>query len=101
MAKPPKEIELGKSDETVFLKAISDESIPNIYANGFINALGNGDGTIVFQRNSHPVLVLNMSYTLCKTLAIKLGQMISDIEEGSGNTIMATDEIAKALSPKK
>lgn len=88
---------LKENKDEKFLEALKDPNIPKVYANGFMNALGNGDSTIVFQWNGNPVLVLNMSFTVSKTLALRLGKMIGDIEEGSGNTIMITDEIAKAL----
>jgi len=96
----PKVIESKEKKDDLFLEAIKDPNIPKVYANGFMNALGNGDSTLVFQWNGNPVLVLNMSFTLSKTLALKLGNMIGDIEKGSGNTIMITDEIARALKLK-
>jgi|WetSurMetagenome_2_1015567.scaffolds.fasta_scaffold118454_1 hypothetical protein len=72
--------------------------IPRIYANGFMNALGNGDTTIVLQLNGVPVAILNLSYTMSKTLAVKLGNMISMMEDKTGNSIMTTEQIDKALS---
>jgi hypothetical protein len=86
----------GTSQE-ILQTAINDPAIPKIYANGFISGVGNADSTLIFQLNGNPVMVLNLSYTTAKTLALKIGQMIKDIESGSGNTIMVTDEIIAAL----
>jgi hypothetical protein len=97
------EILLKKPTADEFLKAINNPSIPKVYANGFMNGVGNADSTIIFQWNGNPVLVLNLSFTIAKTLALRLGQMIKDVESGSGNQIMIVDEIAAALGhgPKK
>jgi len=95
------QLKLGKIDPQVFINAIEDPNVPKVYANGFLSGLGNGDTTIVFQCNAKPTMVLNMSFTLAKTLAIKIGQMINDIEENSENSIMTTDEISVVLEKKR
>ena len=38
-----------------------------------------------------------MSYTLAKTLHIKLGQVIKDLESRTSNVIMTTDEISSKM----
>ena len=77
--------------------AIKDPNAPKIYANGFMLGMGTGDTTILFQCNGQPVVVLNVSYTIAKTLAIKLGKMINDLEDKSSNKIMTTDDITNIM----
>ncbi len=73
----------------------------SIYFNGFVNAIGIGDVTIVLERNGKAVAVLNTSYTVAKTLAEKLGGLIKNLEEASGKEIMTTDNVGVFLTPKK
>ena len=70
---------------------------PKIYANGFAAALGIGDVVVSFQKNGQPEAVLNLSFTVAKTLSVKLGQMVSDLERDTGQIIMTTDEVIKAI----
>ncbi len=79
-------------------EALENPEIQRIYANGFVNALGVGDVVILLQNSKKPIAVLNLSYTVAKTLTIKLGALISQLEDSTGNTIMTTDEIEKSLS---
>lgn len=79
-------------------EALKDPQVQRIYANGFINALGIGDVMILLQNSKKPIAVLNLSYTVAKTLAIKLGALISQLEDSTGNTIMTTDDIDRSMS---
>jgi len=79
-------------------KALKSSEVLKIYANAFVIATGVGDMIILFKNGDIPVAILNLSYTLSKTLAIKLGRAISDLERMTGNTIMTTDQIIKAMS---
>ncbi len=91
------EIKIGeKPIEGYFEDALNDPEVPKIYANGFSNGLGVGDVTIVFQLGLKPVAMVNVSFTVAKTLAQKINSMILNLENDTGNTIMTTDEIAKA-----
>ena len=74
-------------------EAFKNPEIPNLYANTFIMASGTGDITLLFERNGVSVATLNVSYTVAKSLAVLLGQSISDLEKESGNTIMTTHDI--------
>ena len=74
-------------------EAIKNPEIPNFYANAFVLASGTGDITLFFQRNGVPVATLNLSYTVAKTLALLLGNSITDLERTSGNAIMTTHEV--------
>lgn len=77
---------------------IKSQDIQKIYANGFINAIGNGDIMIVLKNNNQPIALLNLSYTVAKTLYQNLAVTINNLEKKTGNTIMTTDQITKAMS---
>ena len=81
-------------------KALASPEIPTVYFNGFLNTLGSGDILIVLERNGRPVANLHTSYTVAKTLAMKLGQMIAELEAKTGNTIMTTDDVNEAMLRK-
>jgi hypothetical protein len=98
-------MEPGKTeaDEKLELvrKALEAPETPKFYANGFANALGMGDIVITFSTNYSPSVVINLSYTVAKTLSEKLAELIQHLEKSTGNTIMTTQEIEKALSEEK
>ena len=75
------------------LQAGTSADIPQIYFNGFANGMTSGDVAMVLERNGHPVAVLNLSFTLAKTLSQKLGQMIAALEEQAGRPMLTTDDI--------
>ncbi len=79
-------------------ESLESPDIQRIYANGFINAVGNGDVVIVLKNNDKPIATLNLSYTVAKTLSKKLGTTISLLEKNTGNSIMTTDQIEKAMT---
>ena len=92
-----KKIEVEGLKEEV-QKALSNPETSKIYANGFVNALGAGDIVVILKNADTPVAILNLSYTVAKTLAVKLGSVISELEKKTGNMIMTTDQINKAMS---
>jgi len=80
--------------------AISDSEIPKIYANGFATAVGNGDSLIMLQLNRMPVAVLNLSFTVAKTLALKLGNLIKEVEDKANTVILTTDDFSEKFATK-
>jgi hypothetical protein len=74
-----------------------DAGVPQIYFNGFVNTITVGDVLTVLETNGKPVVVLNMSYTIAKTLAISLGQIISQFESGVERNMLTTHDVEKAL----
>ncbi len=90
-----KEIDIFSKNAT---EAYESSEVPKLYANGFSSALGMGDVTILLQQGPKTVAVLNLSYTVAKTLSIKLGGLIKSLEDGTGNTIMTTDQVETLLS---
>ena len=74
-------------------KIIENEDVPKIYANSFACFQGNADMGIVLQQNGQPTAVINLSFTLAKTLAEKLNQMLLEFEDTTNNQIMTTTMI--------
>lgn len=94
--------QIPKADlDSLIEKALKDESMPEIHFNGFINAIGSGDILIILQRNGRAIAKLNTSYTVAKTLSQKLGSLVVDLEQRTGNTIMTVDDINQALSKQE
>ncbi|MBC8180358.1 hypothetical protein H8E88_04460 [candidate division KSB1 bacterium] len=81
----------------IFEEAMQDFDVPKIYSNGFISGLSQNDVTILLQLNSKPAAVMNLSYTTAKTLSVTLAKLIKDLEEKTGNIIMVTQDVKKAM----
>lgn len=85
-----------KEFDALVKSAVGDKDVPKLYASGFGVGLSNSDIFIVFQRFSDtPVAIVNLSYTLAKTLAQRLGVLVSEFEQaiGGGQEILTTDRI--------
>jgi len=74
-----------------------ESDVPNIYFNGFANGISTGDIIMVLEKNTAPVGVINMSFSVAKTLSVSLGNIITSIEEASGRPIMTTHELQAFL----
>jgi len=94
-----KDIDHNKPPDIVTLidESMKNPEVPKIYANGFVAATGQGDIIVCLQQNGYPTAMLNLSFTLAKTLSLKLGETIKILEEKTGNTIMTSDEVSKAI----
>ena len=68
-----------------------------VYFNGFGIALSAGDVMINLVRNGIPVLTVNGSYTVVKSLADGLAKAVSELEIMMGRKIMTVDEISSAM----
>jgi histidinol-phosphate/aromatic aminotransferase/cobyric acid decarboxylase-like protein len=81
----------NKSEQIVLLP-------PNqtLYFNGFSMAIGTGDLVCTLLRNGAPVLTLNASYTVAKTLAEALTATIQKLEEKTGREIMTVNTVVDA-----
>lgn len=89
--------QVSESLRELIEKAQADKELPHIYFNGFANSLGSGDVTIVLRQGKVPIAVLNTSFTVAKTLATKLGELVAFLEERTAQTIMTTDDVAQKL----
>jgi hypothetical protein len=85
----------GTPTERIHLALGSD--VPRIYFNGFVNGFSAGDIMCVLERNGQPVGIMNMSYTVAKTLSASLATLVGRLEETSKQPIMTTHEVGKFL----
>ena len=90
----PKEI----SDPTPRFDAAKAAGAPEVYFNGFAVAISSGDISVVLERNQTPVTVLNLSYTVAKTLALSLGSVIGALEEIAQQQMLTTHELDKKMA---
>ena len=81
----------GTADDRIARAMESD--VPRVYFNGFVNGMSTGDIVTILEKNDMPVAILNMSFTVAKTLSVSLGQIIARLEEVSERPIMTTHEI--------
>lgn len=88
----PDEARAGK-----IVAALEQQAVPDVYANGFTVGLTNGDIVVVLERNGLPVTVVNMSFTISKTLVEKLGELVARLESTSKHDIMTTAQLDRAL----
>src|SRR5664279_1609004 len=73
--------------------ALGDASVPKLYANGFAVGLTNADVVIAFQLQGKPAAILNLSFTLAKTLAQRLSGVVSELEAKLDTKLVTTDKI--------
>lgn len=78
-------------------QALNSKDLPKFYVNGFVNFYGPSDVGVLLKANDQPVALLNMSYTVAKSLSQKLIGMIEDFERQTGREIMTTDFIEKKM----
>ena len=78
-------------------EAVVSGELPVVYANGFSLGLTNADVVIVLMRNARPAQVVNMSYTLAKTLHTKLARVVEDFEASAGRNLLTTDDVDAAI----
>jgi len=74
------------------------QGISAIYFNGFAAGMSMGDIAIPISLNGVHFATLNVSYSMAKTLAESLTEMISNLEKATGNHIMTAREIEAATS---
>lgn len=84
-----------------FQLALDEANVTKIYANGFAIGVTNADMILLLQLSARPIAQVNLSYTLAKTLHVKLGQVVADFEARTGRTMLRTDEVDTALAERK
>ena len=95
MAEPtPSEVE----DRTQ--KALA-AAIPNLYANGYLNHLGTGDILTVLEQNGRAVATMNLSFTTAKSLALSLLQLIGQLEQTTGRSMLTIPELEQMMMQKQ
>lgn len=78
-------------------EAVQGKGVLCAYVNGFECASGAADAYLLFSLNGVPQVRLQMSYTLTKTLAQKLTEMVAKIETAGETCIKTTDEMKEGL----
>jgi len=84
-------------DHSARIAAAVGAPIPHLTANSIAVGLGTGDVVIVMELNGQPVATVNLSFTMTKSMATILGNVIADLEDISGRPIMTTKEVEKWL----
>lgn len=90
--------EESNPDKKDIVKEAINSDVQKLYFNGYANSLGPGDVVSTLLSNGNPVAVVNMSYTIAKTYAYSLLELIAHLEKATGNEIMMHRDIDKALS---
>lgn len=83
----------GGIDATERFERALELGVPELYFNGFVNGVGQGDVWSVIERNGQPEAVLNMSYTVAKSFALSLGKLIALLEERAEREMLTTNDI--------
>ena len=73
--------------------ALDNKDVSQIAANTFTSAYGNSDVMVLLELNGAPVVVLNLPFTLAKSLGENLSNTIAIIEQGLGHVIPTMDEM--------
>ena len=71
--------------------------VTQIYINGFQLGLTNADVALVGVLDNEPVIKINMSYTIAKTLVVKLGDIMATLEKSTGREIITTEDAGVGL----
>jgi hypothetical protein len=73
-------------------------AIPRIYINGFTLGTSLSDVYMLASTAGTPAAVILMSFTTAKTLAKQLGELISDFEKITGQSLLTMEDIQNAAS---
>jgi hypothetical protein len=73
------------------------EPVQQMYFNGFQLGVGAGDVVLTLTLNGREQIRTNMSFTLAKTLEVKLREAIGLLEKHSGKTIMTSDDVTRYI----
>jgi hypothetical protein len=92
---------MSEADEAADLSLAALRSVPNFYFNGFQLGLSNADLWTLFLLDNQPIFKANMSYTVAKTLMVKLQSMVETLEKATGREIMTTDDAGRGLEGNK
>ena len=98
----PKKKDSRQGTAEAIERAVTSDDVQKLYANGFALGMGNSDVMIVFNRfGGKPVAIVNLSYTLAKTLAQRMGTLVAEFEQTIGQDILTTDRVDEAVKAAK
>lgn len=80
------------------IQAATSADIPHLNANTVVLAMGSSDVLLVLEQNFQAVATLNISFTMAKSLAVILGNIIADLEGVSSRPIMTSMEVEKMIA---
>lgn len=98
---PVQQVRVGGPTPEERVEAANRAEIPHLYFSGFMCSLSNADVILVGERAGVPVATVNLSFTIAKTLAASLANVVSTLEEKMGREIMTTHDIDKRMSEDK
>jgi hypothetical protein len=78
-------------------KALESTNLPEFYANNFVVNLGTGDVMLIMNRNNKQVAMVQMSYTVAKSLSEALAGLIKKLEDRTDSKIMTSKFIASRM----
>jgi len=82
--------------------AFGSEQIPEVYFHAFVSSLTPmGDTLIILERYGKPVAKLFCSYSVAKTLALKLSELVKQVEFKLGADIPTTDQLRELMGGGK
>ena len=82
-------------------QALANPAVPRIYTNSFAGGVSTADMFVVLLSTGVPVAVLQMSYTVAKTMAQELTRMVNELEKSMGQPILTIPEIQEKLFQNK
>jgi len=89
---------LEAGDEIQATLSTPESELPVIYFNGFTMTMTAPDAVIILERNNAPVLVLNCSHEIAKTMAQALGGIVAGFEQGIGTEFLTTHQIKERIA---
>ena len=76
-----------------FDKAMNDPDVPQFYVNNLQSGYNNTDFLLLLESNGKPSAIVNLSYTLAKTLVETIGGNIAELEAKLGHPIHSMGEM--------
>ena len=87
------EEQLQETMRKKFDEALNNPDVPQIYVNALQSGYNNTDFILLLESNGRPSVILNLSYTLAKTLVQNIGNNIADMETQMGHSIHTMEEM--------
>ena len=79
--------------------AFSDPNVRKIYVNSFAGGVSTADVFVILFSSNAPQAVLQMSYTVAKTMGQELTRIVGELEKQTGQTILTIPELQAKLFP--
>ena len=74
-----------------FRAVLNEPSVPKIYVNAFLSGYNNTDFIVMLECNGKSEAILNLSYSLAKSLAQNILNSVAEIEKQTGRDILTID----------